>query len=78
MNFLTVPYNANLKCVMENENLKFNFIKYNTILPSSAAVERLFSIARLILSPKRFCLSGSLFEELLFLKTTKKYKILDC
>ena len=78
MNFLTVPYNANLKCVMENENLKFNFIKYSTILPSSTAVERLFSIASLIISPKRFCLSDSLFEKLLFLKTTKKYKILDC
>ena len=41
------------------------FIKYNTGLPSSAAVERLFSTAGDVL---RACLSEANFEHLVFLK----------
>ena len=44
------------------------FIKYNTGLPSSAAVERLFSTAGDVLRPKRACLSEANFEHLVFLK----------
>ena len=44
------------------------FLKYNTPLPSSAAVERIFSTAGDIIRPKRSCLSASNFEELVFLK----------
>ena len=43
------------------------FIKYNTGIPSSAAVERLFSVAGDVLRPKRACLSDY-FEQLVFLK----------
>ena len=44
------------------------FLKFNTPLPSSAAVERIFSTAGDIIRPKRSCLSASNFEELVFLK----------
>lgn len=44
------------------------FIKYNTHLPSSAAVERLFSIGSDILKPKASALMADNFENLVFLK----------
>ena len=44
------------------------FIKYNTPLPSSAAVERLFSTASDVLRAKRSSLTASNFENLLFIK----------
>ena len=42
--------------------------QYNTTLPSSAAVERLFSLGKDILKPKRCGLSDEHFEKLAFLK----------
>ena len=50
------------------KNLKNLFIKLNTPLPSSAAVERLFSLGKDILRPKRASLSDEHFEMMVFLK----------
>ena len=44
------------------------FITYNTAVPSSAAVERLFSLGKDVLKPKRGRLSDKHFEMLVFLK----------
>ena len=53
------------------EALKRGFIRMNTIIPSSDAVERVFSIGKDILKPKRSGLSDIRFEMLLFLKANK-------
>ena len=50
------------------KNLKNVFIKLNTPLPSSAAVERLFSLGKDVLRPKRASLSDEHFEMMVFLK----------
>ena len=50
------------------------FIKYNTTLPSSAPVERLFSFASIILSGRRGLLSDDNFEMLTLLKATKAFQ----
>ena len=44
------------------------FVGYNTPIPSSAAVERMFSLGKDILKPKRSSLSDVHFEMLAFLK----------
>lgn len=48
------------------------FLRYNTPLPSSAPVERLFSLAGHIHSPKRNRLSDKMFGQLVFLKGNKQ------
>jgi hypothetical protein len=44
------------------------FLKANSTLPSSAAVERLFSVAGMILTPRRCKMSDKLFDKMVFLK----------
>ena len=48
--------------------IKSLFIKYNTAIPSSAPVERLFSVASLVLTARRSRLSDTLLEHLILLK----------
>ena len=43
-------------------------MKYNTPLPSSASVERMFSYGSDIIRPKRSTLAAHNFEALIFLK----------
>lgn len=52
------------------------FLEYNTPLPSSAPVERLFSTDSIVMTVKRFKLSDDLFEQLVILKQNKVYTYL--
>ena len=52
----------------KSTSLDYLFIKYNAPLPSSAAVERLFSLGSGILTAKRASLSSTNFQRLVFLK----------
>lgn len=52
--------------------IKTLYIKYNSVLPSSAPVERLFSVGGLVSTPKRSRLSDNNFENLVLCKYNKK------
>lgn len=47
------------------------FVKYNAALPSSAVVERLFSKALIVYTPRRNQLLSQTFERILFVKHNK-------
>ena len=54
-----------------NDTIKDLFTKFNTPIPSSAAVERLFSTGKDVLKPKRSRLTDKHFKMLLFLRKNK-------
>lgn len=69
--FLKDP-DKNMKMLNKYPQIKEFFIRYNTTIPTSAPVERLFSQASLILTVRRNRLSDSLLEMLLLLKVHLK------
>ncbi|CAK9300813.1 unnamed protein product [Gordionus sp. m RMFG-2023] len=64
--------NTNLNIFDDFFHIKSLFIKFNTALPSSASAERLFSMAKLILSDRRSRLGDDSTEMLLLLKCNNK------
>ena len=54
--------------VFSNDTIKDLFIKFNTPIPSGAAIERLFSTRKDVLRPKRSRLTDKHYKMLLFLK----------
>ena len=63
-----VALGRNLFPVEYREAWVSTFIKFNTPIPSSAAIERVFSIAGDIMRPKRSSLAAHNFEKLVFVK----------
>ncbi|XP_067284023.1 uncharacterized protein [Pseudorasbora parva] len=57
-----------LQILHQFSNIKNIFLKYNTPTPSSAPVERLFSLGGLVLTPRRNRLSDKRFEKLLLMR----------
>jgi hypothetical protein len=53
--------------------LKKVFIEHNTPLPSSAPVERIFSVGGAVLSKKRGKMSDANFEKTMLLKSNKNF-----
>ena len=62
------PTKTILATFATHEKLKLLFVKYNTALPSNAAVERLFLTEKDALRPQRAGLSDEHFNMLVFLK----------
>lgn len=65
---------SDIELLQDFPKLKKKFIKFNTALPSSASVERLFSIGNTVLSPSRGHLNDDIMEYQLLLKVNKKYR----
>lgn len=72
MNYLE-DSRRDLKVLLEYPNVRRIFMKFNTTLTSSAPVEREFSTAGLILTPRRCRLGDETFNKLVFLKCNKFY-----
>ena len=71
-NFLN-ENSASTDSILKYPSLVKIFVRYNTALPSSASVERLFSVGGQIFKPTRNRLSDSKFEMLLFLKLSSHF-----
>ena len=78
-NFLKEKHESQSKGIamlLSSTTLRELFVKYNTAIPFSAAVERLFSLGKDVLKPKRSGLSDEHFEMLVFLKQLRFNKSL--
>ena len=62
-----------LECFDKFPKVKQLFIKFNTMSPSSAPVERLYSLGNLIFNPRRNRLSDDKFQQLLLMRYNKDF-----
>lgn len=65
--WMGLQFSPNSTVIDFSPGLRNAFIDYNTSLPSSAPVERLFSLGKRVLSPMRTLLSDNNFEVLVML-----------
>jgi len=68
--YLKSPLNEITMLLSYPEVMKV-FLEYNTPMPSSAPVERLFSTGFNVMTVKRYRLDNELFEKLVLLKQNK-------
>ena len=69
--YLSKSPNKLLLSLSETPSIKKVFIKYNTPLPSSASVERVFSVGSAVFTKKRGRMSDDNFEKVMLLKCNK-------
>ena len=62
-----------LSMLNKHKSVKSIFLRYNSTIPSSAPVERLFSTGAIVLCKRRNRLHDDLFEKLLLLKINKNF-----
>lgn len=66
--------NCNIEMLNDYPKIKKLFIKYNTALPSSASVERMFSVGGSVLTPQRGHLNDDTIEQQILLKINKEFR----
>ncbi|XP_032682818.1 uncharacterized protein LOC116849605 [Odontomachus brunneus] len=66
--------NCNIDMLNDYPKLKKLFLKYNTALPSSASVERMFSVGGSVLTPQRGHLYDDTIEQQILLKINKEFR----
>ncbi|EZA53798.1 hypothetical protein X777_06862, partial [Ooceraea biroi] len=65
--------NCNIGMLNDYTTIKKHFIKYNTALPSSASVERMFSVDGSVITPQRGHLHDDIIEYQILLKINKNF-----
>jgi len=63
--------NSSLDSLHKFPTIKKMFMKYNSAIPSSAPVERLFSYAGMVLTKEHGCMTDENFEQQLLLKANR-------
>ena len=72
MDMFLAETSRDIGCLIHYPTVKTLFLRYNTGMPSSAPVERLFSLGGQILTPRRNRLSDGHFEMQLLLRANKE------
>lgn len=65
--------NCNIDMLNDFGIIKKLFIKYNTALPSSASVERMFSVGGSVITPQRGNMHDDIIEYQILLKINKNF-----
>jgi len=71
LNYFSKSPTKNLTSLDDTPIIKKVFLKYNTPLPSSAPIERIFSVGSAVLTKKRGKMTDANFEKVMMLKCNK-------